>query len=153
LLRAVLFAVSLAVGPLAHADFHGRVVRVADGDTLDVLVYRRPVRVRLAQIDAPEMRQAFGRQARQTLVSLTFRQNVTVIEGGHDRYGRIVGTVYVGRVNVNRELVRRGMAWASRYHFGDPALIRIEAEARRQKRGLWANPYPAPPWNFRKRRH
>ncbi|MDR1935104.1 MAG: thermonuclease family protein, partial [Candidatus Accumulibacter sp.] len=97
-------------------------------------------------------RQAFGWRARQTLVSLTFRQNVTVIEDGQDRYGRTVGTVYVGRVNVNQELVRRGMAWAGRYQFSDPTLTRIEAEARRQKRGLWANPSPVPPWNFRKRK-
>ncbi|GHU04208.1 putative endonuclease [Betaproteobacteria bacterium] len=151
LLRIALLAIALVLGNPAHADFSGRVVRVSDGDTLDVLVNRRAVRVRLAQIDAPEKRQAFGGRARQTLFSLTYRQNVMVIEAGLDHYGRTVGTVYIGHINVNHELVRRGMAWADRYHFGDPALLRVEAEARRQKLGLWANPSPEPPWNFRKR--
>jgi endonuclease YncB( thermonuclease family) len=151
LLRVALLAIVLVAGNPVYADFSGRVVRVSDGDTLDVWVNRRAVRVRLAQIDAPERKQAFGRQARQTLVSLTFRQNVRVIEAGHDRYGRTIGTVYLGHINVNHELVRRGMAWADRYHSGDPALLQIEAEARRQRRGLWANHSPEPPWNFRKR--
>jgi endonuclease YncB( thermonuclease family) len=151
LLRATLLVIALAVGHPAYADFSGRVVRVSDGDTLDVLVNRQAVRVRLAQIDAPEKKQAFGGRARQMLISLTYRQNVIVIEAGHDRYGRTLGTVYIDSVNVNHELVRRGMAWADRYHFGDPALLRAEAEARRQKLGLWANLSPEPPWNFRKR--
>ncbi|GHU30984.1 hypothetical protein AGMMS50256_18780 [Betaproteobacteria bacterium] len=88
------------------------------------------MRVRLARIDAPEKRQAFGWQAHQTLYSLTFHKNVLVIEAGHDHYGRTVGTIYLGRINVNQELVRRGMAWADRYHSGNPALLHIEAEAR-----------------------
>ncbi|HAN9605061.1 TPA: micrococcal nuclease [Escherichia coli] len=144
---ALIFAASTA-----HADIAGRVVGVIDGDTLDVLVDKRPVRVRLAQIDAPEKRQAFGTRARQALSSLTFRQDVTVIEAGPDRYGRTVGTVYVGAVNVNNELVRQGMAWAYRRYVTDPTVIQIEAEARREKRGLWADPSPVPPWEFRRAR-
>ncbi|HEP9428521.1 TPA: thermonuclease family protein [Pseudomonas aeruginosa] len=141
---ALLFAASTA-----YADIAGRVVGVIDGDTLDVLVDKRPVRVRLAQIDAPEKRQAFGTRARQALSSLAFRQDVTVIEAGPDRYGRTVGTVYVGAVNVNNELVRQGMAWAYRRYVTDPAVIQIEAEARREKRGLWVDPSPVPPWEYR----
>ena len=131
---ALIFAASSA-----YADIAGRVVGVIDGDTLDVLVDKRPVRVRLAQIDAPEKRQAFGTRARQALSSLTFRQDVTV-----------TGTVYVGAVNVNNELVRQGMAWAYRRYVTDPAVIQIEAEARRERRGLWADPSPVPPWEFRR---
>ncbi|QCM14261.1 micrococcal nuclease (plasmid) [Agrobacterium tumefaciens] len=144
---ALIFAASTA-----YADIAGRVVGVIDGDTLDVLVDKRPVRVRLAQIDAPEKRQAFGTRARQALSSLTYRQDVTVIEAGPDRYGRTVGTVYVGAVNVNNELVRQGMAWAYRRYVTEPAVIQIEAEARREKRGLWADPSPVPPWEFRRAR-
>ncbi|EMO1313865.1 thermonuclease family protein [Escherichia coli] len=144
---ALIFAASTA-----YADIAGRVVGVIDGDTLDVLVDKRPVRVRLAQIDAPEKRQAFGTRARQALSSLTYRQDVTVIEAGPDRYGRTVGTVYVGAVNVNNELVRQGMAWAYRRYVTEPAVIQIEAEARREKRGLWADHAPVPPWEFRRER-
>lgn len=148
LMRAAALALSLAA-TAAHADFSGRVVGVLDGDTLDVLVDQRPVRVRLAQIDAPEKRQAFGTRARQALSSLTYRQTVTVAENGPDRYGRTLGTVYVGDLNVNYELVRQGMAWAYRRYVTDPAVIQIEAEARSEQRGLWADPSPIAPWNFR----
>lgn len=147
--RAAALALIFAANS-AYADIAGRVVGIIDGDTLDVLVDKRPVRVRLAQIDAPEKRQAFGTRARQALSSLTFRQDVTVTEAGPDRYGRTVGTVYVGAVNVNNELVRQGMAWAYRRYVTDPAVIQIEAEARREKRGLWADPSPVPPWEFRR---
>lgn len=146
--RVAAFAL-LFVASAAYADISGRVVGIIDGDTLDVLVNQRPVRVRLAQIDAPEKRQAFGTRARQALSSLTFRHDVTVIEGGPDRYGRTIGTVYVGALNVNNELVRQGMAWAYRRYVTDPAVIQIEAEARSAKRGLWADPSPVPPWDFR----
>ena len=67
---------------LARAELVGPVVAILDGDTIDVLVDRQPIRVRLAQIDAPEKRQAFGTRARQTLAGLVFRQSVTVEEAG-----------------------------------------------------------------------
>jgi len=77
----------LAFAGLAHADLVGPVVAIQDGDTIDVLVNRQPVRVRLAQIDAPEKRQAFGTRSRQALAELVFRQSVRVAETGRDRYG------------------------------------------------------------------
>lgn len=96
---------------LARAELVGPVVAILDGDTIDVLVDRQPIRVRLAQIDAPEKRQAFGTRARQTLAGLVFRQSVTVEEAGRDRYGRVIGAVYVSGVSVNAQMVELGMAW------------------------------------------
>ena len=86
-------------------------VAILDGYTINVLVDRHPVRVRLAQIDAPEKRQAFGTRSRQALAELVFRQSVRVAETGRDRYGRVIGTVYLGNVDVNAQMVREGMAW------------------------------------------
>jgi endonuclease YncB( thermonuclease family) len=156
-LRAVLAAAILAAAaPASAANFSGEVVRILDGDTVDVLVNRQPVRVRLASIDAPEIRhgtrnpgQPFGERSRQSLASMVFRQNVIIDVEGTDQYGRAIGTIMEGNFNVNAEQVRRGMAWVYRHYTHDPALLSAEQEARAQKRGLWADPNPVPPWDYR----
>lgn len=107
--RVWCLAALLAFAGLAHAELVGPVVAIQDGDTIDVLVNRQPVRVRLAQIDAPEKRQAFGTRSRQALAELVFRQSVRVAETGRDRYGRVIGTVYLGSVDVNAQMVREGI--------------------------------------------
>ena len=146
-----LFACSLlAVCSAAWADFSGAVVGVVDGDTIDVLVENRPVRVRLAQIDAPERKQAFGTRSRQALSAMVFRQAVTVAEAGPDRYGRTLGTVFAAGVNVNAAMIDQGMAWAYRQYVTDRSLIQLEAQARAARRGLWADPAPVEPWLFRR---
>lgn len=148
-MRAALVAVLLAVSSAAFADFSGTVVRIVDGDTLDVLVANRPVRVRLAQIDAPERRQAYGTRARQALSAMTFRRAVTVSDAGTDQYGRELGTVFVAGANVNAAMVDQGMAWAYRQYLTDRSLIRLEQQARVARRGLWSDPAPVAPWRFR----
>lgn len=140
----------LAANSAAWADFSGAVVAVIDGDTIDVLVANRPVRVRLAQIDAPERKQAFGTRSRQALSAMVFRQNVTVAEAGPDRYGRTVGTVFVGSLDVNAAMIDQGMAWAYRQYVTDRSLIQLEAQARAARRGLWVDPDPVAPWLFRR---
>ncbi|MBS1943301.1 MAG: thermonuclease family protein [Bacteroidetes bacterium] len=143
---------ALVASPAAWAEFSGQVVAVLDGDTIDVLVDRQPVRVRLAQIDAPEKRQAFGTRARQALAAMVFRQPVTVDEAGQDRYGRVLGTVYTAGVNVNAAMVSQGMAWVYRQYVKDKTLYPLEADARRQRLGLWADAEPIAPWEYRKMR-
>lgn len=154
--RSLLAALLLIVaGPLAAADLAGRVVAIADGDTLTLLTAeRRQMRIRLACIDAPESRQPYGTRARQELAALAFRQEARVEVQDVDRYGRTVGTVFVGRVNINAELVRRGAAWVYVRYNRNPALPRLEAAARQAGAGLWALP-PAervPPWEWRQAR-
>nr|QHR93708.1 hypothetical protein [uncultured bacterium] len=90
------------------------------------------MRVRLAQIDAPEKRQAFGTRSRQALSSLVFRQSVTVADAGRDRYGRVLGTVYVSGVNVNAEMVRQGMAWVYRQYATDRSLFALGGRSTRR---------------------
>lgn len=145
---ALLFVCLLAL-PVQAAELVGRVVGVTDGDTLRVLVEQREVVVRLDQIDAPEKAQPFGQRSRQSLAELCFDQSVRVLTRGQDRYGRTIGTVFVGALDVNAEQVRRGMAWVFLRYLREPALLDIEREARAARRGLWADPAPVAPWEWR----
>ncbi|WP_076999122.1 thermonuclease family protein [Variovorax sp. KK3] len=147
--RALVAAALAAVSLVANADFSGKVVGVLDGDTIDVLVDLQPRRVRLAEIDAPEKRQPFGTRARQALSGYVFGQTVRVLDDGTDRYGRTIGTVVVDGRSVNRAMVGAGMAWAYRRYLVDQRLIALEAQARKGRRGLWADPGPVAPWDWR----
>ncbi|PTT38836.1 micrococcal nuclease [Acidovorax sp. HMWF018] len=149
--RAFWLAVLLAFTGLAHADFSGQVVAILDGDTIDVLVDQRPVRVRLAQIDAPEKRQAFGTRSREALAALVFRKTVLVGEEGRDRYGRVIGTIHLGNLNVNEKMVREGMAWVYRKYSKDKMLYELEDQAKVHRLGLWVDPSPEAPWAYRRR--
>ncbi len=136
-----------------HAEtLVGRVVGVADGDTLTVLVNLREVRVRLAEIDAPEKKQPFGTVAKASLASMTFGRSATLDVQDTDRYGRKVARVYVGEQDVNLEQVSRGMAWAYRKYARDERIMEAEGDAREAGRGLWMAPDVVPPWEWRKGR-
>lgn len=151
--RYYLMVVALWVcAGLAHAGMAGPVVAVLDGDTVDVLVDRKPVRVRLAEIDAPEKGQPFGTRSRQALASAVFRQQVTVRVSGNDRYGRTIGTLFLDGVNINHWMVAEGWAWAYRPYVVDRRLFEIEAAAKAAGLGLWSEPEPVPPWEWRRRR-
>lgn len=136
----------------ASADISGRIVRVLDGDTVEVLeTGYRLTRVRLAGIDAPEKSQPFGQHSRQELSSLVAQRTVTVTGEDTDRYGRLLGTVWLGATDVNAEQIRKGLAWAYRYH-GKPAradYALLEAEARQHATGLWSVPGQTEPWRWR----
>lgn len=141
----------LAASP-APADVQGRVVSVHDGDTLTVLLESRPVRVRLIDIDAPELRQPFGTRSRQSLSSLCFGKVASLDVHGHDRYNRTLARVTCGGTDANAEQVRRGYAWTfTRYARADSPLFAIEREARTAHRGLWQDPAPVAPWEWRNR--
>ena len=146
----LLLCLLLAWTPAFAGDLAGTVVGVVDGDTIDVLAGGRSVRVRLAEIDAPERRQAFGAKARQALADLTFRRVVAVVDEGRDRYGRMIGTVSVGGRNVNLTLVSAGFAWAYARYVVHPEYTSAQEAARAARRGLWADPHPTPPWEFRR---
>jgi len=142
----LLFAVSFPV----WADFRGRVIAVHDGDTITVLIDHTPRRVRLVEIDAPEHHQASGSRAKQALSELAYGREAVVIEQGTDRYGRTLGTVFVDGRNVNAAMVENGFAWVYRRYSRNPALIEQERRARGRRAGLWADPAPGAPWDFRK---
>jgi endonuclease YncB( thermonuclease family) len=137
-------------------ELTGRVVSISDGDTLTVLVNRQQVKVRLAEIDTPEKRQPFGTRSRQALADLVFGEQVRVDVIDRDRYGRTVGRVYAGGVDVNAQLVQQGAAWVYRQYAKDPErralLLELEDEAKQAKRGLWRLPkaQQIPPWDWRR---
>jgi endonuclease YncB( thermonuclease family) len=139
----------------AH-HFGGQVVAVADGDTITVLdAEKRQRKVRLAGIDAPEKRQAYGTKSREHLASLVFRRDVDVEFKKVDRYGRIVGKVLVANVDAGLKQIEAGMAWHYRAYAREQtnvsrdAYAAAEADARAARRGLWAEKGPQPPWDFR----
>jgi len=110
----------LCTGPLPAAEYLGKVVGIADGDTLTLLVpdgasYKQ-VKVRLGEIDTPESKQPYGERAKQALSDLAYNQQARVVVQDTDKYGRTVGRVYVGSLDVNAELVKQGAAWVYRQY-------------------------------------
>lgn len=149
-LLAVLLLILLPLPSLA-ADYPSRVVGVTDGDTLTVLRGGHDrVKIRLAGIDAPETGQDFGSRAKQAASGLAFGRDVTIREVDHDRYGRTVAEVILpdGR-SLGSELVAEGMAWQYRAYSHDATLAQAEAAARAANLGLWSQPNPIPPWDWR----
>jgi len=149
---ALALALALAVACSA-APAGVEVVAVHDGDTVTVLDGREQVRVRLACIDAPEQGQAFGSRARQALAARVMRRHVALAVIDRDDYGRTVARVLLDGEDVNLAMVRAGLAWHYRYHCPDDrALAAAEAEARAERRGLWADARPLPPWDWRRQK-
>ena len=150
-LTLLILSVTLPASALDN-PFSGEVVGVLDGDTIDVLVDRSPVRVRLHGIDCPEKSAPFGNQAKKYASDLAFKKTVTVHTTDVDRYGRIVGEVILpDDTSLNRELVRAGYAWwYQKYAPDDKELKALEETARASQRGLWADPNPIPPWEWRR---
>ncbi len=144
----------------AQADtLVGKVVAIADGDTVTVLDRdNRQHRIRLAGIDAPERRQPYYQPSRQHLAKLAFGRHVTVEWHKTDRYKRIVGNVLVAGEDVGLSQVRAGLAWWYRDYAREQSSEdrrRYEAaenEARSQRRGLWQEPFPTEPKRFRRER-
>ncbi len=129
-----------------------QVLRVKDGDSLVVDSGGHRVDVRLAAIDAPESNQPSGDEARSALSSLVSGKEVELRLVGGDAYRRVVAHVLVDGVDVNAEMVRRGLAWVPRDYDPPPHLLRQEDEARAAGVGLWAEAEPTPPWVWRKKR-
>lgn len=134
------------------ADFTARVVGISDGDTITVLSSeKKQTRIRLYGIDVPESGQDFGSRAKQTASELAFGKTVTIRERDKDRYGRTVAEVILpdGR-SLNHEMTVRGLSWwYSKYAPHDLELQRLEAEAKAAHVGLWSQPNPIPPWEWR----
>lgn len=131
--------------------FKAKVVGVHDGDTITVLTPDdEQIKVRLAQIDAPEKAQAFGEVSKQNLSNLVFNKTVTVKVSDKDRYGRLVATIFANNTDANLAQVKKGMAWVYQQYAKDQAYFAAETAARNKRVGLWADAKPIAPWNFRK---
>lgn len=159
-MRKLFVTLLLTLAGLAQAELvSGRVIGVIDGDTIDILDESKTThRIRLAGIDAPERRQAFGARSKQTLSEMVYGEMVTVDTDKMDRYQRHVGKVLLDGRDVNLELVRLGMAWHFKvYEREQPMADRTlysdaENNARQARRGLWRDSNPLAPWEFRRTR-
>lgn len=132
----------------------GVVVGVTDGDTVDVRLDSGMVRIRLHAIDAPERGQAHGQSAKEALSDLVFGKAVQVEPFEQDRYDRLVARLWLGELDVNAEMIKRGYAWVYRRYADDPTYCAYEKAARDLKRGLWSPTQPSvtAPWEWRRRK-
>lgn len=132
------------------------VVAISDGDTLTARcgapgAYHQ-VKVRVAAIDAPESRQAFGQKSRQNLARLCFKQRALLKPVDEDVYGRMVADVRCGGADVASSQVRSGLAWVyTPYAAARPHLAPLERQARADGAGLWSQRRPLAPWDYRRR--
>ena len=127
-----------------------RVVGVQDGDTLTCLdETNQQQKVRLSDIDAPEIGQDYGKNSREALAALVFGKTVEVYDQGRDENGRWIARVMLNGVDVNSQMVATGNAWHYAAYSNDPTLAAIQAQAQAQKQGLWSMASPTPPWVYR----
>jgi endonuclease YncB( thermonuclease family) len=137
----------------AHAKtFEGNVIRVVDGDSLIVELNQQRVRVRLKEIDAPELKQAFGKRSQDSLTTLCANKAARVTWTEKDRNGRTLGRVWCSDRRKRRAGTPRGMAWVFDRYVKDKSLYPLQDAARAARRGLWADTTAIPPWQWRQTR-
>ena len=151
LMRTLLAAFACAAVPALAAELSGLVTEVQDGDTLTLVNWQATYKTRLADIDAPEWKQDHGKDSRASLFHMCGLKLATAETRGEDRSGRTLATVTCAGVDANAEQVRRGWAWVYvQYAPKNSPLYSLEREARLEKRGLWVDDEPVPPWEWRK---
>jgi endonuclease YncB( thermonuclease family) len=149
--QRLLLSAFVLVACSAHAEtLEGKVVGIADGDSLTILLQRQQIKVRLIEIDAPEIKQAFGKKSRESLAQLCAEKIARVVWAQKDRHGRRLGRVWCAGIDANAEQVRRGMAWVFDRYVTDRTLYATQDYARTLRVGIWADASPVPPWEWRR---
>lgn len=143
----LLIIIMLSASIQAHAE---KVKSIVDGNTMTIVLDDQPVLLRLAHIDAPEKKQAYGEAARKSLAELCLGKNAVLHNKQLDYSGTLVAVVQCDGNEANRLQVERGLAWVDPKHNNDLSLPALEAMARRDRRGLWSDDDPVPPWKFRR---
>ena len=139
---------------LSHKIFSAKVIGISDGDTMEILYKKNPIKIRLAHIDCPEKRgkQPFGNNAKIALSDLCFGRFVTVKGEKYDRYKRLIAVVINDKnQTVNQEMVKLGMAWHYKKYSKDSLYAKLESEARKNRVGLWQDKNPIAPWLWREK--
>lgn len=151
-IRILSLALALFFTSAEAFAFSAEVVGVLDGSAIEVARLGKTQRIHLYGLDCPEKGQPYSDDVKPALSALVFAMKVTVEPRGKDKSGRILGDVsLVDGTNVNHALVQEGRCWWSRkFAPNDAELERLELEAREAKKGLWEDPEPIPPWEFRK---
>lgn len=128
-----------------------KIVGVHDGDTATCLTtHKKQIKIRFNQIDAPELGQNFGKASKKALSNMIFGKNVELKTHGSDKYGRTVAEVFYNNQNINKAMVTQGMAWAYREYMTDNEYLSLEDKARKAGIGLWSQPNPVYPSDFRR---
>lgn len=136
---------------LYSKELRGRIVRVSDGDTVVLLDSTNTQhRIRLDGIDCPEKGQPFGRKATDFVKNLAAGKQAVVYWDKKDRYGRILGYLIVDGVNVNKELLKNGLAWHYKHFNQDKELAELEQQAKDKKLNIWSDKNPIEPYQWRK---
>ena len=157
-MRGLIFGFLFCILPLfvRGDELTGRVVKVTDGDTLTILTGGSQLaatatqhKIRLQGIDAPEKRQAFGKVSRQYLAGMVAGREVRIAWSKRDKYGRILGIIYIDGKDVNLEMLKAGLAWHYKKYDSTPVYEQAESAARTAKRGLWKEKNPIEPHEFR----
>ena len=146
-----LIVVLLLANFAVAATLEGVVVKVSDGDTVHLLVGNEKSKIRLDRIDAPESKQEYGKEAAKYLADLILGKTVTVVYDKNDRYGRMLGIIFMDGLEINLEMVATGNAWHYRQFDKTIAYCDAERMAREKELGLWANPSPICPQEWRRR--
>ena len=146
-----LLALSFAVGFLS-ANTPLENIRVVDGDTIRAEAKGKEIKIRLVEIDAPEMNQPFGAQSKNFLNRLLYEKDVTLISQGEDRYGRVLGNLFSNELNVNMLMVKFGFAWVYDKYAKNSSLYEYQDQAKAENLGLWQAKDPIAPWVWRKQK-
>ncbi len=138
---------------ISQSTISGKAIRILDGDTFEILLNGNATyKIRLTDIDAPEKKQDFGFVAKQQLATYIFGKDVKVIYDKLDRNKRILGHVYYQNEYINLKMVIDGLAWHFKKYSKDERFAVAEQQARKLKKGLWIQPRPIAPWDFRARK-
>ena len=146
-----LLTLSLAAGFLS-AYIPLEDIQVIDGDTIRAEVKGKEIKIRLVEIDAPEMNQPFGAQSKNFLNRLLYEKDVTLIAQGEDRYGRVLGNLFSNELNVNMLMVKFGFAWVYDEYAKNSSLYKYQDQAKAENLGLWRAKDPIAPWVWRKQK-
>jgi endonuclease YncB( thermonuclease family) len=134
-----------------EAQTKAKVIGVKDGDSIEVLLEEnKNIVIRLAEIDCPEKNQPYGKKAKAFVSDLIYNKEITFVKTDQDRYGRMVAKVYFKGEYLSETLIKNGLAWHNTKHSKSKYLASLEKDARKNKIGLWADPEPIAPWEWRK---
>jgi endonuclease YncB( thermonuclease family) len=133
--------------------YTGKVTAVKDGDTIEMLVNGKPIRIRFFGVDAPEKGQPFGEKSRQFTAGLCFGKVVKAVQKSKDQYRRVVAEVFLpDNTSLNYRLLQAGFAWHYKNFSKSETWAAAELKARKEKAGLWKDAHPIAPWDWRKKK-
>ena len=150
LMAGLMLALVVVYPTLSWADFVARVVTVHEGDRLTIRHDGRSEIIYLQDVDCPELKQPHGKQARHAMAAYVGNRDVVVRSLKRDRHGRATAEIFLqdGR-NVAQELVKEGLAWLRPDMLQSQSLGEVEQLARAERKGLWSEPNPVPPWKWK----